>query len=251
MKTQDYAYVLHRRPFQDTSLLVDFFTQNHGIITAVCRGARKNKKKQPLEGFNPFWIEYDGRHQLATLYQYEPAQNSEINPLNQLNSPINLIGNQLYCGLYLNELLIKLLGRHDPYPELYLAYQTTLNQLQLASQSIEKALRHFELYLLNEIGYGIPLEKTEDTHDAIQENAIYYYNPQLGFSEAKANIIIKSTENHPYVFSGKTLINIQQEDFTDTQTLKDAKRLIRLTLDFLLERHGGNSQLKSRELFMR
>lgn len=239
MKTQDLAYVLHRRPFKDTSLLVDFFTQNHGIITAVCRGARQNKKKPPLESFIPFWIEYDHRHSLASLYQYEIE-------LNQEYQPIHFLGSQLYCGLYINELLIKLLGRHhDPYLVLFSVYQETLNSL-CHTEMLEAALRKFEFYLLKEAGYGISLEEEINKHQPILGNQYYYYNPGVGFSFFKETI--SEISEHPFIFYGQSLLCMAKNDFTDPSTLKDAKRLIRLTLDVLLERH---EKLKSRELFVK
>jgi DNA repair protein RecO (recombination protein O) len=240
MKITDSAYVLHRRPFKDTSLLVDFFTQNHGIMTAVCRGVRQSKKKMPLSPFNPFWIEYNSKHHLATLYQYEPELKSD-------SPTINLMGSQLYCGLYLNELLVKLLGHHDPYVALFLIYQKTLNDLQKAKNTLnmEKALRHFELYLLSEIGYGISFERTSNTQESIIESKLYYYNPSVGFSITATN---NHANNASFIFPGKSLIALAQNDFTEIETLKDAKRLMRLTFDVLLERYG---KLKSRELFLK
>lgn len=234
MKIQDVAYVLHRRPYRDTSLLVDFFTQHHGVITAVCRGTRQNKKNIALACFHPFWIEYGSRNSLATLYQYESDANLSY-------SAVNLSGSQLYCGLYLNELLVKLLGRHDPYSELFLSYQMTLNGLQ-DGENIERILRIFEFYLLKEIGYGISLEKEKDTHQPIVEEQRYYYHPGMGFSA------IKTPCAQILSFNGRSIMEMAKGNFSESATLKDAKRLIRLTLDFLLEKQG---KLKSRELFLR
>lgn len=245
MKICDLAYALHRRPYRDTSFLVDFFTQHHGIITAVCRGIRQNKKKQSLESFVPFWIEYresKGHGNLVSLYQFEPDVNSDYHA-------VLLKGNLLYCGLYLNELLLKLLGRDDPYPAVFLTYQKTLDQLSKISimdtkktqEDIEKILRQFEWHLLREIGYGIFSETEVDTHNPILEDKYYYYSAGVGFSAAKDSMTEKA-----WLFEGKVILAMGREDFTSSETLKESKRLIRLTLSVLLE-NGG--KLKSRELF--
>jgi DNA repair protein RecO (recombination protein O) len=234
MKTQDLAYVLHRRPYRETSFLVDFFTQEQGIITAVCRGVRRSKNTLGLECFHPFWIEYVNRPNLATLYQWELAEPS----LSALQ------GARLYCGLYINELLIKLLGRHDPYPEMYVMYQNTLQKLSQEGE-FEEALRLFELYLLGETGYGICLEKEVEGHLPILEDKFYYYRPGVGFTLANQ---VFSSSKPPFIFEGKTIKAIAEENFTEKETLKEAKRLIRLTLEALLEKQGP---LKSRSLFLR
>lgn len=239
MKINDLAYVLHRRPYRDTSFLVNFFTQHHGIITAVCRGVRQNRKKQSLESFVPFWIEYresSNHGNLVSLYQFEPDVNSDYRA-------VLLKGNLLYCGLYLNELLLKLLGRDDPCPPIFLAYQKTLAALSQAEskEQIEQTLRKFEWHLLQEIGYGI-FSKTEvDTHQPIVEDKYYYYSAGVGFSAAKDSMIERA-----WLFEGKVILAMGREDFTLPETLKEAKRLIRLTLSILL---GNGGELKSRELF--
>lgn len=242
MKIHDLAYVLHRRPYRETSFLVDFFTQHHGVITAVCRGARKAGKKSALTLFTPFWIEYVERGSLATLYQFEPELNANIQAI-----AIDFSGMQLYCGLYLNELSIKLLGKHDPYPDFFIIYQETLNKLQAsqsAQENVEKALRCFELNLLEAIGYGLSLETEASAHEFITPENLYYYRPNVGFS-LMMNINTSSISSE-YIFKGLSLMSIAKKDFSDIQVLKDAKRLIRITLDTLLEKHG---KLKSRELF--
>lgn len=239
MKVNDLAYVLHRRPYRDTSYLVDFFTQHHGIITAVCRGVRQNKKKQSLESFVPFWIEYresNSHGNLVSLYQFEPDVSSDYRS-------VLLKGNVLYCGLYLNELLLKLLGHNDPYSPVFLAYQKALAALSQAESKeiIEQTLRQFEWHLLKEIGYGIFSETEVDTHKPIMEDKYYYYSAGVGFSAAK-----DSMTERAWLFEGKVILAMSREDFTSLDTLKEAKRLIRLTLNVLL---GNGGKLKSRELF--
>lgn len=233
MKIQDTAYVLHRRPYRETSFLVDFFTQHHGVVTAVCRGIRKSKHSLALESFYPFWIEYGHRNNLASLYQWEL-----IEP-----RPNQLVGTKLYCGLYLNELLLKLLGPHDPYPEIFVLYQQTLQRFS-QEESSEEALRLFEFNLLKETGYEIPLEREVHTERPIMKEKYYYYSPGVGFTVANSALFSSTLP----VFHGENLLAMSQNNFTEQKTLQEAKRLIRITLAVLLEKYGP---LKSRALFVR
>lgn len=221
MKIQGRAYVLHRRPYRDTSLLIDFFTEDHGVISAVCRGARQSKKKVPLESFRPFWIEYSQRNSLASLYQYEPET---------ALLPIMLAGNALYCALYLNELLTKLLGQHDPYMTIFSAYQNALQALSQADmpEKLEIALRTFEFFLLHEIGYGL-------AYDHIHEDTHYDYEPHRGFIQKNTGI-----------YEGAIILAIAQADFSSSAVRKAAKHIIRQTWDYLLKKQDA---LKTRSLF--
>ncbi|MCB1827507.1 MAG: DNA repair protein RecO, partial [Coxiellaceae bacterium] len=108
-----HARVLHARSFRETSLLVDFFTQEHGRVCAVARGARtqRSKFRGLLQPFIPVTISWSGRSDLVTLSDAEPC-----------GMPLSFSGTALLSGLYINELLVRLLARHDPHPELFMYY---------------------------------------------------------------------------------------------------------------------------------
>ncbi len=136
------AYVLHRRPFRETSLLAELFADGSGRVGMVARGARKpGKGATPLEPFRPLWVSWGGRGELRTLKRVEPG-----------GGGVGLRGEPLYLGFYLNELLLRLCPRFDPYPRLFTAYEETL--ARLAGDGPEVALRRFETVLLQELGVG-------------------------------------------------------------------------------------------------
>ena len=141
------AYVLHSRPYRDTSLLIDFFTREHGLVGAVARGVRS--AKSPLKGvllpFTPLFISFSLKKELAVLMHAESNRSMHV-----------LEGKQLFSAFYLNELLMKLLQRHDAHPQLYDYYHQALCELSL-EKNIEIPLRRFEKYLLSELGYGLNL----------------------------------------------------------------------------------------------
>ncbi|MEK8090907.1 DNA repair protein RecO [Thermithiobacillus plumbiphilus] len=140
------AYVLHRYPYQESSLVVELFTLAEGRVGAVARGARRPKSQfARLQPWQPYLVSWRGRGDLATLTGAEDS-----GPLAQFK------GIAVACGFYLNELLIRLLQRWDPHPGLYAAYQGALAALA-AGEAPDWVLRRFEFRLLQEIGFGFDL----------------------------------------------------------------------------------------------
>jgi len=132
------GYVLHSRPYRETSLLVDFLTLEQGRISAVARGARRPRARlrSTLQPFQTLQLGWQGRQELKTLGTVEAV---EISP--------PLSGRALLCGLYVNELLQRLLQPGEPCPRLFLYYRYVLNEL-LEGRDLEGALRTFERQLL-------------------------------------------------------------------------------------------------------
>ena len=141
------AYLLHSQAFQNTSLLVDFFTMDYGRVRAVAKGARsaKSKYRSFLQLFQPVLVSFSGRGELKTVTGVEASL-----------ATIILQGQRLFSGMYMNELLTRLLINHVEHKQLYLAYQDTLVALQ-GTAELQLLLLQFELCLLSELGYGINL----------------------------------------------------------------------------------------------
>ena len=142
------AYLLHRRDYSNSSLLVECLTEDQGRFPAIVKGVKGKGKSGPslLQPFIPLQICWSGKGEVKSLTQFELD-----GTLRQLS------GKSLYCGFYLNELMMRLLQRNDPHERLFHLYA---NQLaRLAEKGIDEAeLRYFELDLLNELGYGVDLE---------------------------------------------------------------------------------------------
>lgn len=223
---QQAGYVLHSRPYRDTSLLVDFFTLEHGKVSAVVQGARRpnSKMRASVQSFVPVQLSWRGRNDLKTITQAEPAA-----------AMLFLQGDSLLCGLYLNELLERLLLPFAPYPKLYVYYQYVLNEL-VSGEDIEGALRTFEHRLLNELG------QLPELGGKVKEQ-VYRLEPEAGFT-AIENLI--EAEKSRY-FYGWQLSAIAADDYTDVQVKRAAKRLMRQLIDHAL----GYKPLRSRELFQR
>ena len=226
------AYLLHSLPFQNTSLLVDFFTLDYGRVRAVAKGARREKSKYRslLQSFHPLLISFTGRGEVKTLGALEPG-----------HAAIPLKGERLFSGLYLNEILCRLLHNHEEHKELYKNYQDTLVALQ-GNTKMELVLRKFELNLLAELGYAINLEEDCQSHQPIDAYCYYRFTPDVGFELTEK---IEDGEKNLRVFRGIDLISLRNLEWDEKSSEKAAKRLLRLAL----ATHLGEKPLNSRPLF--
>ncbi len=226
------AYVLFSRPFQNTSVMLDFFTLDYGRVRVVAKGARRqsSKHRSLLQPFHPLLIGYTGKGEVKTLGQVE----SNV-------SAIRLKGERLFSGIYLNEILCRLLHTHAEHKSLYKKYQETLIALQ-GPGNLESILRIFELNLLSELGYAINFYEAYLTQEPILEGELYKFSPDLGFELVSSR---DCEEDPQYLFEGGTLTSIRKLEMADQEVSKSAKRLLRIALTSLL----GGKPLNSRELF--
>jgi DNA repair protein RecO (recombination protein O) len=148
-------------------------------------------------------------------------------------------GPVLYSAFYMNELLLRLLARHDPHPGLYRAYQASVQNLAHGLE-IEPVLRVFEKKLLQELGYGLLLDYEIVTGEPVQPELYYDYQLESG------PVVASSGTAQGFVFKGSSLLALSEETMTTVEALQDAKRLTRAALNLYL----GDKPLKSRELFV-
>ncbi len=227
------AYVLHTIPFQNTSLLVDFFCLDYGRVRAVAKGARrpKSRTRSQLQPFQPLLVTLSGRSEVKTLTAVE---------LSVL--PLSLTGMRLFGGLYMNELLARLLQFHESYTPLYQNYQHSLVQLH-GNEDIAAVLRRFELNLLRELGYQLNLEYEINSDIPVTADGLYLFIPESGLqrlpTESRNSVGLNS------VFNGRDLIALRESDFSSRSAAAAAKRLTRMALKV----HLGDKPLLSHQLF--
>lgn len=225
----DQAYLLHSRPYRNTSLIVDVLTREHGRLGLVARGARRGKASlaSRLLPYTCLHLEWGGQGELMTLYRAET---------DTARQPM-LAGDTLFHGFYLNELLIRLLHRHDPHPQLFEDYAQCLQQLALAPNK-DVPLRYFELQLLESLGYAMNLMVDIDTGERVQAKRDYGYAIEQGPRHVDTR-----TPDALHV-SGETLIALAGQALATDRQRQEAKYLMRAVLDFYL----GDRPLKAREL---
>lgn len=222
------AYILHRKPYRDTSLLLEVFSRNHGRIGLVARGAqgKRSTLKALLQPFQPLLLSWSGRGELQTL------TGAEADGIAQVPA-----GEALLSGFYLNEILMRLLHRHDPHDELYASYQRTLGKLR-SGEEYDWPLRLFERDLLQELGYGLQLSHTADGSPLAAKNC-YCYHLEHG------PIAVSSEQPDCLMVHGATLLAIDSGENGGALCRQEAKRLMRTVLQPYL----GERPLASRELF--
>jgi len=231
--SQESGFILHTYDYRESSLIAEVFTQNHGRISLVAKGARRWKKKGSriyLKPFQEFRLSWSGKGELATLTIAE-----EEGPIRTLNKEA------LYCGFYVNELMMRLLYRHDPHELLYNYYRHCLAELS-GGNNIEATLRLFEKQLMLEIGYGLNLDTDIDTGQPIEAHAKYDYHPNQGPSR------IHDVNNglNQCIVSGKSLLSYRDETLEDPDVLIELKYLMRKLIDHRL----NYRPLASRNIFV-
>ncbi len=221
------AYLLHRRAYSNHSLLVECFTPDAGRFPAVARGVKVGKRGKAglLQPFSPLLIRWSGRGEVKNLNGFEAA-----------GPPLMLAGKRLYCGFYLNELLMRLLQRSDPHPSLFSRYAVTLSRLA-TEHPLEPTLRQFEFQLLDELGYRLVLDRNVDDDSPLIAEHRYQYTLDRG--------PVPGHEGDPCLIRGSTLLALHEERVLDPGQLAEARQLSRYVLAYYL----GDRPLKSRELF--
>lgn len=224
----DLAFILHTRPFKETSQIVDLFTRSYGRIRAVSRGSRGKKRAIKLNAYTQILVSWTGKSNLKTITQIEHS-----------SVPISLRGDSLFCGFYLNELLMRLLAENDPHQVIYDNYINVLTDLT-TNKSLSDSLRNFEFSLLEELGYGLNLTTDAELNEPIGHDDEYYFVPDLGFLSKNNNTVVNHSGD---LFKGCDLISFKNGDFSLSP--QAAKKLIRLAL----QPHIGEKPILSRSFF--
>jgi DNA repair protein RecO (recombination protein O) len=229
------AWLLHSRPFRDSSLLLDLLTLEHGRISALARGARgpRSRTRALLQPLQPLQVTLAGSGELLSLRQVEAR-----------GAALLLSGERLFAALYLNELLVRLLPGHESEAGLFELYAGTL-QCLATDRDMEPRLRSFELGLLELLGYGLQFDQESHSSKPVVNEAWYYFAEDGGFVRQ-----LQIDESHSLavdLYPGHELLRIGMQDFSVASTRGYAKRLLRQAL----RRHLSERPLTSRELFRR
>ena len=226
---QQPGYILHRRPFRDSSQILDIVTLEHGKVAVVARGSRGSKSRLAgvLRPFLPLKVSWVSKSDLGTLTGAEAA-----------GPPAGMVGDAMLSAYYVNELLLLFLHRHDPQPEIYALYEEVIRAL-VSSASVAASLRSFELEFLSLLGYAVNLNHEYGSHDPLDAARNYEYRMEQG------PVAVERTDG-VLVFTGCVLTGIAEQRFDDPDILRAANRLLREIISF----HLGGKELKSRKVLM-
>ncbi len=230
----DRGYVLHSYPYRETSLILQAWTERHGRLGLVAKGARRPRSanRAILVPFQPLALSWFGRGELKTLRTAEPQ-----------GPALPLAGEALLAAFYLNELLLKLTHRDDPHEALWRAYDEAIASLRALTRpaaaaaapgvgALEPVLRRFELALLRELGFALELAREAGGAVPIAAERDYWYVvergavPAEGAGEPRANAV---------KLRGLTLLDLERGRLDDTVTAAQAKQLMRLLINHMLD----------------
>jgi len=226
MKVQlQQAYCIHSRAYRESSQIVEMLTPGYGLVPCIRRGSKKQNTSLGFL-FTPLLISWSGKGDLFALTHVETAG------VTQITSP------DLYIiGMYLNELIFRLVPKSSPSNEIFNLYQNVISVLD-ESDKQEKLLRLFEVELLTLLGHGLSLDKETDHQKPIREN--YTYRSDVGLGAAK--VVRESTAWN--VIRGATLLGLQAPLCMDSVYLAEAKQLMRGIINW----HLAHRPLRSREI---
>ncbi|MBA4729472.1 MAG: DNA repair protein RecO [Gammaproteobacteria bacterium] len=215
------AFVIHSKPYKETSLLVTFFGSVDGKISAIAKGAKRPKSRFSgnLEPFQLLQINFTGRSELKTLTSVDT-----VNAYQDFRSNKNL-----YSAFYINELISLMVKSNEDPTQLFLIYKNSLNEIK-GTESIEICLRKFELNLLTVLGYEINFSTEYKTGEKILPEKNYIYTPESGFVENQTG------------YKGLQLLNISNKRFS-TESLAVAKKINQQTLEYYFDELNINSRL--------
>lgn len=233
MRIQDQpAYILHHRAFRDTSQILEVITRDHGRFSVMSRGSRgaKSRLKSVLQPFKPLIIGWSGKGEMPTL------TGAEAQPI----KAFTLTGKALPSAFYVNELIFKLLHKHDVHERVFQLYESII-RLLADKNEVEPVLRLFEKKLLEELGFGLNLAVNAETGNSILAHEEYAYYLEHG----PVSLSAVNDESYILKLHGKSLLDLDSNSLDTEQSLRDAKRLMRSILNYYLE----GKPIKSRELF--
>ncbi len=224
----DVAYVLHKRRYQETSLILQLLTRSNGRVSCIAKGVlRKGSKLSGvLEPLCLLQIETKGKSSLQTL------TNAEVSYRHR-----ELLKDRLFALFYMNELIVKLTAENDSLTSLFDNYSRSIESLS-EEEDVEPVLRAFEVSLLNELGFGLNLISDYESGKRITAESNYVYDLELGAK--KINMSSKTLTT-----KGSTLLALAGRRRYQVEEAREAKQLMRR----VIQHHLGDRKIESRELF--
>ena len=227
--TPNPCFILHQWPYKESSLILEIFSREYGRVSLVAKGV-KRKKSRYAGLLNLYWkllLSWQGKSDLMTLTSVE------IDCINDFSN-----NSAIFAGFYINELIMRLLHKNEPHTDLFAAYDNAVSSLS-GTNDLELILRIFEKNLLKSLGYGIVLDHEILTGKEIREDCYYYFHSDHG-------PVLNRPESSDYIkVSGKTLFDFNNDNFSDKNSMNEAKALMR----YILHKYLDGRPLESRDLY--
>lgn len=223
------AFVLHARPWRETSLLVELLSEHHGRVGVVARGVQGAKQQARRAALQPWQaIEFDAvpRGELWTLARWEAVDAAPRH-----------VGDAALAGFYVHELLLRLLPRQDAVPEVFVRYAALREELAQVTppsgpQPLAWTLRRFERDLLDALGLGLPWGETTEG-EALDPAARYRIDPEHGAWRDRSH----ASDS----LRGSALLALAEDRCPPAEELGELRRGLRA----ILAHHLGGKPLKA------
>jgi len=231
------GFVLHHRPYRDSSLTLDIFTREAGRLALVARGARRPKARQRalLQPFRPLRLSWRmGAGDMGSLTDVEAD-----------GAPLNPAGDRLLSAFYLNELILRLAGRHDPLPDLFDCYDGALRGLSSLPEDSDRGvamiLRRFEKQALDCLGYGLPTLDVCLDGSPVVADGLYRFDPQAG---AYPLASVSEPRGEERGIPGSVLLALARDDWSESEFLPQIRRVMAAALS----PHLGDRPMKTAQV---
>lgn len=220
--TDQPAFILHRRDWQNSSLILDLFTLDHGRVGVLAKGGKASKSSALFQPFSQLMISWSGRSELKTLVSIDGL-------------PASIDEKQYLPLLYINELISAFLPGQEADPGLFELYKKLLNNID--NNFGEQQLREFEHSMMGMLGYLPDTGLNAKSGDSIADDRFYQFIASSGF--------VPCGEKDQNAIPGQTIIAWNRKQYQNKQVLQLAKSVMRCIIDFNL--HG--KKLKSRDIY--
>lgn len=214
---QQPAFVLHSRPYRETSLLLECLTRDHGRLGVIARGVRSQRGRAQRSQLEPF--------QLLALNLHWRAELASLRGAEATVAPFRLVGDASLAGLYVNELVVRLTWRQDPHPPLFHIYAQTLARLA-ESPSLSWQLRRFERDLLAALGYALELNVEAGIGEPLRHDALYVYRAEHG--------AVRCSRHEPHAVRGSDLLALHEDRMPAPQGLRALRGMMGELIRFYL-----------------
>lgn len=230
------CYLLHSKKYTDSKILASFLTLNYGVVQTVLRVTKKKKLSFPPLVFTPMFVSWLDSPNLKTITSYEQSHPCHA-----------LLGREMYCAMYLNEILMRMLTEQYEADGIFEFYRRTLVALQNTASNLlqqESILRSFELDVLKVLGFGVDFLSDEHGVPLLDNTqSMYQFHADSGFSLCLDGVDDASVRRN--YFCGTDIVAIGKREWTST-SLAASKKILRIAL----APHLGGKPIRSRELFI-
>ena len=221
--TDQPAYLLHRRDWQNSSLILDLMTLDFGRLSLLAKGGKTSKSRGLYQPFSKLMVSWTGRHELKTLTSIDGSA-----------FPVN---ERLYLPLlYVNELIETFLPKFESSPEIFALYGELLTNIN--TTNTEAMLREFERSSMNILGYLPDLSRDGNNDEPIESEDYYQFQATRGF--------ITCLPSQANAIKGDKIIAWNDKNYQDQSVSQMAKTIMRCIIDFNLQ----GKRLKSRDIYL-